>query len=248
MMALKSKALNNIVSLLVVSLISSCLFIVGCSQDVDSLAKKLNHKDPEVRRDAVVRLGQTRDPRALEPLILALQDEDSSVKIEAMTCLGRLKDPRAIEPLVKALDVSKYRSNSFMFAGQALAEIGEPAIESVIAALKNGNPGLQMGAACAFRFLKNSRAVEALITALKDENPSVRRCAACALGSQKDPRAAEPLIRVLEEDKTDSVRTTAATALSKITGNNLGDNPEKWRNWWEENKVTFLRPMLPSKD
>jgi hypothetical protein len=33
-------------------------------------------------------------------------------------------------------------------------------------------------------------------------------------------------------------------ALMEITGTDFGDNPEEWREWWEENKETFPKTFL----
>ena len=84
------------------------------------------------------------------------------------------------------------------------------------------------------------RAIEPLIAALKDKDWSVRRAAAEALGEIGDPRAVEPLIVVLK-DGAWGVRKGAAEALRKIIEKNFGEDPEKWQEWWEENKEAFLK-------
>jgi hypothetical protein len=73
--------------------------------------------------------------------------------------------------------------------------------------------------------------VEPLIEALKD--PLSRGYAAEALGKIKDPKAVEPLIEALK-DKDFGVRRRAAEALEEITGEKLGRNFWKWREWFEK--------------
>ncbi len=240
------KRLNSFIPLLMTLLfVCFCLLAIGCSQDVDSLAKKLKHKDPEIRAKAVAELGEMGDRRAVDSLIAALQDENRSVQVAAMWSLGMLKDPRAIEPLIKSFANSQ--GGDFLHAASALQKIGEPAVEPVIAALKHQDQKVRRGAACALRGTKDPRAVEPLIQALKDENSGIQRCAGCALGAIKDLRAVEPLIEALK-DRGSNVRESALRALRKITEQRFGDNPEQWRKWWEENKETFIRPKSPSKD
>jgi len=53
-------------------------------------------------------------------------------------------------------------------------------------------------------------------------------------------KAIKPLINALDDE---GFRATAAAAdaLRKITGQDLGLDPEKWRKWWEENKEKFRK-------
>ncbi len=45
-------------------------------KDVKGLIKSLNDNDKCVRREATKALGEIRDPKAIEPLIHALNDKD----------------------------------------------------------------------------------------------------------------------------------------------------------------------------
>ena len=47
--------------------------------------------------------------------------------------------------------------------------------------------------------------------------------------------AVEPSIAALK-DVDSEVRDVAAWALKAITGVDLGEDPVKWQEWWEENK------------
>ncbi|MCP1392008.1 MAG: HEAT repeat domain-containing protein [Methanothrix harundinacea] len=44
------------------------------------------------------------DPRAVDPLIEALNDENEWVRLNAAKALGEINDPRTIKPLVEAMD------------------------------------------------------------------------------------------------------------------------------------------------
>lgn len=61
--------------------------------------------DPYVRREAVVALGESKNPEAVEALAdVLIRDRDYDVRIAAATALGEFKIPQAKEALVPALD------------------------------------------------------------------------------------------------------------------------------------------------
>jgi len=100
-------------------------------------------------------------------------------------------------------------------AAGALVNIGEQAVEPLIAALNDEHSSVRFLAAGALGDIGDERAVEPLIAALNDEHPYVRKYAAEALGKIGDERAIEPLTAALN-DKDEDVRTEAAEALEKL--------------------------------
>jgi HEAT repeat protein len=74
--------------------------------------------------------------------------------------------------------------------------------------------------------------VEPLILALKHHDPRVRENAAWALGEIRDTRAVRPLIMALSDDDA-SVRVCVASALARITGHDFGEDPARWREWYD---------------
>jgi HEAT repeat protein len=99
-------------------------------------------------------------------------------------------------------------------ATEALAQMGEPAVGPLIAALRHENDRTRTQAARALGSIGDARAVEPLMTVLReDKTPIVRANAAYALGDLGDARAVEPLLGALEDE---SVRAPAATALGQI--------------------------------
>jgi HEAT repeat protein len=73
------------------------------------------------------------------------------------------------------------------------------------------------------------------LSALKDPEPEVRRIAASLLGALEAREAVEPLIALLEDDDW-TVVFSAAAALRRITGLNLGRSPAEWRSRLEREK------------
>jgi HEAT repeat protein len=78
-----------------------------------------------------------------------------------------------------------------------------------------------------------SPAVKPLISSLKEKDPMVRDPVVWILGKIGDKRAVEPLIQILK-DENQYVREGAARALKRITGQDFGEDAEKWQKWWEE--------------
>ncbi|HEU0010791.1 MAG TPA: HEAT repeat domain-containing protein [Verrucomicrobiae bacterium] len=71
---------------------------------VDVLLFALKSENADARRLAAGALGEIRDPRAVEPLVHALQvDDEYAVRTAAATALGLLKDVRAVWGLVGTL-------------------------------------------------------------------------------------------------------------------------------------------------
>ena len=136
---------------------------------VEPLVAALEDESTDVRNAAAEALGKSGDARAVEPLIVALRDEDKSVCRNAAEALGELKDARAVEPLIAAL---KYRDVREAAAGaldkigwqpgkdeagaaywiakqnrEECVRIGAPAIEPLIAALKDEDWDVRWAAA-----------------------------------------------------------------------------------------------------
>jgi HEAT repeat protein len=109
--------------------------------------------------------------------------EASAVRRAAARALGQVGDPRAVEPLIATLehwgdaDVRKA-------AAEALVKIGAPAVEPLIAALKDEVEWVRKAAAWALVKI-GAPAVEPLIAALKDGDKGVRRAAAEVLDELK---------------------------------------------------------------
>ncbi len=69
--------------------------------DVAGLAALLSSKREDTRFEAALRLGELRDPRAVEPLIDALRDDADNVRHAAWSALLKIGAP-ALEPLRNA--------------------------------------------------------------------------------------------------------------------------------------------------
>jgi HEAT repeat protein len=67
-----------------------------------SMIARLKSSNPSLRRKAAMDLGATGNPRAVEPLIRALDDNNVKVVLNAIWSLAELGDLRAMDPLQQA--------------------------------------------------------------------------------------------------------------------------------------------------
>ena len=181
-------------------------------------------KDPEwtARREAVVTLGEMGDERCVEPLVSALRDGDWQVReavIEALgqvgspaverlikvlrdwdlrksviRALGKIKDERVLDPLMQLLHNDEFKHD----ATEALIELGTPAVEQLVGALKHKDEGVRQQAIIALGRIKDAAAIDPLIEMLKDSDWFSRLTAAAALeklGDERGRQAIKPLMK-----------------------------------------------------
>lgn len=155
-------------------------------------------------------------------------------------CIGKDPIESRVDVLVQGLG-DKDERVSYASANE-LCEIGEPAVDPLIKALKNDNPQVRSFAARDLGIIvstistpiigrdgnpvqnisardlgtiKEKKAINALIEALKDPVPEVRMNAAFSLGEFKALEAVEPLIELLKDENGEVVSSTI-TALGML--------------------------------
>lgn len=157
-------------------------------------------------QNALIMIGKP----SVRPLSKALVDHPRSrLRYNAAIVLGKIKDLQAVDPLVAALR----RDTDYavrMWSAEALGKFSEK-----------------------WSFDALGNAVPALMEALNDNDANVRQKAAYALGTMKAVKAVPVLIETL---RTYGKNSDAGLALFMITGQRLGDDPQKWQEWWKESK------------
>jgi HEAT repeat protein len=164
---------------------------------LESLLADLASPNYRVRWKAVQGLGQSRDPRALEPLLGRLNDRLPTIRIAALSGLGRLRDRRAVEPVLAMLDDpdSKVRTS----AAAALKKFGKAAHAPMLAAYRGGNAPARFVLLGALGRINSPAISELLIVALDDPQVEIRLEAARVLGVRKDRRAVPRLLQAVAE-------------------------------------------------
>jgi LysM repeat protein len=98
----------------------------------------------------------------------------------------------------------------------ALASIGAPAVDSLVASLQNDNPGVRMMATAALGRIEDPRTVEPLIGVLeRDRDSLVQAAAVDALRNKRDPRTLEALL-LAEKSGSWVVRSLAKSAVEEV--------------------------------
>jgi len=150
-------------------------------RSIHELVNALRDNDEGVRQQAAIELEHNRAKRTLEQLVEALNDNDSDVQCYAADGLGSLKDSRAVEPLMHVITRSSDGSFAAEAALNALQEIGEPAVDPLIAILESADDEMRPYAADVLGIVGDRRAAEPLAVAARDNDIAVRTAALYAL-------------------------------------------------------------------
>jgi HEAT repeat protein len=166
------------------------------------------------RIDAMTKLSELRDLRALQPLIEAIDDNDEYIRAYAALSLGILGDPRAGVSLTKLLK-DKHHFVRFRTA-EALGLIGDTCcVNELIIALKDENYEVRWEAAKALGYLRDDRAIEPLMKLLDDDNLGVKMVAIRSLGRFRNQIVLEFLVECLLNECAE-IRFSSAFALGEI--------------------------------
>ena len=186
-----------------------------------SLVARLDDEDLTVRAEAARTLGSAKDSRAVEPLILVLENllEAPEVRKNAAEALRRIGDLGAVQPLVAALKDKDWRIRYAALSVVDLIKDFRVLRPIVIGALQDKEWHVRNAAARAAAVLgrlKDPGAFEVMIVALNDKHPNVRARATQSLAELNDARAVTPLIAALRQDGNSYVRWHAANALGEL--------------------------------
>jgi len=88
-------------------------------------------KEPSECVSVAWALGKIRDPKGVDPLVVALSDQSYVLRKVAAEALGTIGERRAVEPLIAALN-DEYRDVRDS-AAEALGRIGGPEAERALA-------------------------------------------------------------------------------------------------------------------
>ena len=168
------------------------------------------------------------DSTAIESLISAVEAADSaSLLVTAMENLAATQQPAAIPTLIAALSYNN--PGAAVAAVDGLIQIGEPAVEPILAQLDGHNYTARAWAIRALAGIGDPRGLVTLLgAATADFALSVRRAAAKGLGSMKwhwfpadlleiaQEEALEALLFVAQQDEEWIVRYAAVVGLQEL--------------------------------
>ncbi|MHB0938489.1 MAG: HEAT repeat domain-containing protein [Armatimonadota bacterium] len=181
--------------------------------------------DPALRELSLNRLAEFNSPRATE--VLRKLASQPSCPFPVLARLAAERDPLAIPPLLAQLRPPTPQDEEaayvFTTSTRALAFMGEPARDALLAAIGDADPAVRAGAAYALGMSGDPRNLETVLDALRDPDPRVRRAAALGLEMHADVRAVPALLAALS-DKDMPVRLAVTRALG-ATGDRRAVDP-----------------------
>ncbi|MCW4029943.1 MAG: HEAT repeat domain-containing protein [Candidatus Bathyarchaeota archaeon] len=152
--------------------------------------------------------------RDFKELIRLVKTNDKGLRQPALDALARI-GPDAIVPIINDLrQVPPTGVVEISYLNEALTKIGAPAIEPLIAAIKEKNAALQLNAIVALSSI-GEPAIDPLIKLFSDPDANIRGIASTTLARIGKP-AVEPLIQVLTDPSAEA-RMGAALALFAIS-------------------------------
>lgn len=164
----------------------------------------------------------------------------AAVRMAAARALGAVGDREAVLPLVAAL-----REDDLLLRAEVLFALGELRDDGAVPAmsifLASDDARLREAAARALGVLGSPKALPGLVRALDDAASRVAESAATALALLAPAGAAISVPAILARwagvrGKDDRLEDAFERALSRITGAEVGSDPDLWRSWWDANK------------
>lgn len=181
-------------------------------QTAPALIELLGHDEPQVRWRAATVLGSIPMDTVIEALAQTVLNDHSIARQAAARSLGRIGDARVAVAVIPLLDEIELTAVRHLALG-ILEQIGEPAVDPLIAALAHERPARRQHAAEALGWIGAPGATLALADTLHDPSEAVRIQAAWALGKIGTMQAREALTVALT-DPSPLVRTQAEAALA----------------------------------
>jgi hypothetical protein len=195
--------------------------------------RALGDREPPVRSFAAAELGRRKEPEAVRPLLrTAVLDTSESVREAAVSALRTIGAPGTILPLARAL--TSTRPAVRMNAAAALGVYGDVrGVDYLVSTLsQNWGPTL-----------RNNLSVVNQVSYIQDFDVEIAQAA----------QIGDPIVAVLREGvildfqvlgasrlMTLTERRVIRSALSRLTGQDLGDDATAWSGWWAENRDRLL--------
>jgi hypothetical protein len=198
-----------------------------------ALFRALGDRNPEIRAFAAMQLGEFRMEEAARPLLRsAILDRDETVRLESVASIRGLDRPDALFPLIRALASGSAQIR--MNAAAAIGAFGDiRGIEYLVRRLsQNWGPTGRVN-------------LQVLNTVSYIRDFDVEIAQAAQIGDPIVGTLTEGVIldmQVLGVNRRMDVveRRVIRGALSKLSGQDFGDNATAWSDWWEKNKVELL--------
>ena len=212
-------------------------------EDLELILNQIDSTDSLLKHEAVEKIAEYSDSKAIERLVQLLSDCSPLIKDEAVNSLAKIggeETVKAVVPLLYSKEVSLKNISLEILTrlgdvavGELSARLDEPdddvlkfivdiiglignhePVRELIPLLKHANPNIRAAVAVAFDKMGANEALDALMEALADDDEWVRFSVLEALGSIGGARVTEKLLDVFRA--IDVSRIAALDALSML--------------------------------
>ncbi len=181
--------------------------VTGKPRDTDDLVRILRKGNYVERMNAISRIKETGDEKAVAPLVFLLNADDGRSQSAVMDALIRMGDP-AVGPMLECWpSLSKDTQKCLTYILMAIGS--ERAIEALVVLVEGRENLARKEAARALGLLGGKKAAEPLIKALKDDNYALRNAAYEALDNV-DPDDID-LAAVVREVEAECIKNEMGT-------------------------------------
>jgi len=186
---------------------------------VDAALSKMKDKKQETRLAGVAAASELQDKKITTQLIKLLKDKDWQVRQLTIEVLaGRTGDAdqkKTATALAARLGVLRKSISTATEYTLTIATLGR---------------------------LGRKESVKALIDMDSDESRDTAKQRLFAAAEAPFNETVDELIKFLSKGRNkgrNNQRQSAVGALRRVTGANLGNDPDKWRSWWKKNRASW---------
>ncbi|WP_238360872.1 HEAT repeat domain-containing protein [Iningainema tapete] len=187
------------------------------SEELSAIVQELKNSDPEVRENALDKIGTIKPSNALDIILPFLSDVDPEVRGTAASNLGEIRDSRAVPYLINVARVDsqeKVRADALLaLAEYRSSEILDCLVDEVYREKRSRRPRQEV--ARQLRYYNTESSVNALIVLLQDEDVYVRIPAVDSLKELNRPRLREVWEKAMD-DESYYVTEIAREALANL--------------------------------
>ncbi len=193
--------------------------------------RSLTNQQPLVLDAACVFLASASGEKALEEVLEKGSGHKSpAVRFACARAFARIRDVGALVKLKLLL-----KDREWFVRAQAAESLGArretAAIPDLSAACSDSDPRVKVVAAEAIGLINDLSGTQALISVLPDKCWQVRSASIEALRNLRPKAAFEPLVDRMAEE-AGRLKMDARLVLVYLAGQDLGDDPADWREWW----------------
>ncbi|KYC40398.1 hypothetical protein WA1_26660 [Scytonema hofmannii PCC 7110] len=191
--------------------------IVLMSEELSAIVQKLKNSDPEIRENALDKIGTLKPSNALDIIQHFLSDADPEVRGTAACNLGEIRDRRAVPYLINVARVDsteEVRADALLaLAEYRSSEILNCLVDEVYREKRSRRPRQEV--ARQLKHYDTESSVDALIILLQDEDVYVRIPTVDSLKELNRPRLREVWEKAMD-DESYYVTEIAREALAHL--------------------------------